>query len=347
MRAGRGFNYLAVAIVALVALCAFAISGCGSSDDSSAAAAPAVGSGGTKLDVVGYSTAESAYESLESAFVKTDQGKDVEFAGSFGPSIEQTEAVVDGQDASIVLPARESEMGELAKEDFVSDKWIEQPDNGIGQKTIVTMSVRKGNPKGIQAFKDLLTKDVEIVIPNPETSGEGRWDLMGIWSGFIIEELTPNLKPENFEAVMKKIVLQPDDAKEASAAFAEGTGDVLVGFESDAIQAEEEGSSVEMIIPPATLSVEIPIAGTEGAPEPAAEDFLEFVRSSAGQKLLMDAGYRPVDPKLNDPKRFPKPKVDVLDMGFYGGWVGVNEYFFDKGGIFADLEEKLDIPTSG
>ena len=108
--------------------------------------------------------------------------------------------------------------------------------------------------------------------------------------------------------MLEKTEVQPGSARDALAAFTQGEGDVLLGYENEAIKAQDEGEDVDYVIPPSTILIETPIAVTKDAPEPAAQDFLDYIWSDAGQKLWAENGYRPVNPKLVDPKQFPTPK---------------------------------------
>ncbi len=122
---------------------------------------------------------------------------------------------------------------------------------------------------------------------------------------------------------------------------------MLLGYENEAIKAEEEGEDVEYVIPPSTIQIETPIAVTKDAPEPAAQDFLDFIWSDAGQEIWAENGYRPVNPKLVDEKQFPTPQ-DLFKIAQFGGWGKVNDDFFDdETGSVAEIEKELGVSTSG
>ena len=110
------------------------------------------------------------------------------------------------------------------------------------------------------------------------------------------------------KTVLEKTKAQPGSGRDAFSAFSQGEGNVLLTYENEAIKAEKEGEEVEYVIPPSTIQIETPIAVTKEAPEPAAEDFLKFLWSNEGQEIWAENGYRPVNPKLVDPKQFPTPK---------------------------------------
>ena len=149
---------------------------------------------GGKLDVVGYSTPESVYqEDLEPAFEKTSAGSGVSFSNSFGASGDQSRAVVAGQPASVVHFAQAGDMERLVEEgELVAENWDKQPYGGIAQDSVVVITVRKGNPQGINSFDDVLSKDVEVVTPNPFSSGAARWNIMAVYGTLINEGKSPD-----------------------------------------------------------------------------------------------------------------------------------------------------------
>ncbi len=328
----------------LTLLIALVVAGCGSSSSSTSSS-----SGGAKLDVVGYSTPESVYaETLEPAFAKTSQGKGVSFSNSFGASGDQSRAVVAGQPASVVHFSQAGDMERLVEEgEIVSKDWESGPYHGIATDSVVVIMVRKGNPDGITSFKDIEDKGVDVVTPNPFSSGSARWNIMAVYGSALEEGDSPDQALAAVKQVLEQTVAQPGSGRDAFAAFSQGEGDVLLTYENEAIKAEKEGEDVEYVIPPSTLQIETPIAVTKGAPEPAAEDFLKFLWSNEGQELWAENGYRPVNPKLVDPKQFPTPK-DLFQISKFGGWGKVNDEFFDEEtGSVAKIEGELGVSTSG
>ena len=329
------FAALTVLLMALVA------AGCGGGSDSS--------SGGSKLDVVGYSTPESVYtESLEPAFEKTAEGEGISFSNSFGASGDQSRAVVAGQPAAVVHFSQAGDMERLVEEgELVSKDWENNQYKGIATDSVVVLVVRKGNPENIQSFDDLLSKDVGVVTPNPFSSGSARWNIMAVYGTLINEGKSEQEALDGVKTVLEKAEAQPGSARDALAAFTGGQGDVLLSYENEAIKAEDEGEDVEYVVPPSTILIETPIAVTKAAPEPAAEDFLNWLWSDEGQEIWAEHGYRPVNPKLVDAKQFPTPK-DLFKISQFGGWGKVNDDFFDEEtGSVAKIEGELGVSTSG
>jgi len=336
---------LPAALLAL--LIAVFVAGCGSSSDSSSSTSSS--GGGGALSVVGYSTPESVYqEALEPGFEKTPEGSGVSFSNSFGASGDQSRAVVAGQPASVVHFAQAGDMERLVEEGGLVDKnWEKQPYGGIAQDSVVVITVRSGNPKGIHSLDDVLSKDVDVVTPNPFSSGAARWNIMAVYGSQINAGKSPDQALAAVKTLLEKTVVQPGSARDALAAFTQGEGDVLLGYENEAIKAENEGEDVEHVIPPSTILIETPIAVTKEAPEPAAEDFLNYIWSDAGQEIWAENGYRPVNPKLVDPKQFPTPK-DLFKISQFGGWSKVNDEFFDdETGSVAKIEGELGVSTTG
>jgi sulfate/thiosulfate transport system substrate-binding protein len=324
---------LAIAVVA---------AGCGGSDDSASGS-----SSGGKLDIVGYSTPEAVYEeSLEPGFERTPAGADVSFSNSFGASGDQSRAVEAGQPASVVHFAQGGDMIRLVEGGQVAPDWDKNKYKGIAQDSVVVMTVRKGNPEELESLDDLLTEDVEIITPNPFSSGAARWNIMAIYGSQLHQGKTPQQALDAVKTVLEKTVVQPGSARDALAAFTQGEGDVLLGYENEAIKAQEEGEDVDYVIPPSTILIETPIAVTKDAPE-AAQKFLDYIWSDAGQELWAENGYRPVNKSLVDPKQFPAPQ-DLFTIAEFGGWEKVNDEFFDdETGSVAEIEKELGVSTSG
>ncbi len=335
---------LPAALLALL-LAVFA-AGCGGGDSTTGSSDS---SGGGELSVVGYSTPEAVYtEDLEPAFEESSKGEGVSFSNSFGASGDQSRAVVAGQPASVVHFAQGGDMERLVEEgELVAKDWNKQPYNGIAQNSVVVLTVRAGNPEGIESFEDVLTKDVDVVTPNPFSSGAARWNIMAVYGSEINAGKSEDEALAAVKTLLEKAVAQPGSARDALSAFTQGQGDVLLGYENEAIKAEEEGEDIEYVIPPSTIQIETPIAVTKAAPEPAAQDFLDFIWSDEGQEIWAENGYRPVNPKLVDEKQFPTP-ADLFTISQFGGWSKVNDEFFDdETGSVAEIEKELGVSTSG
>jgi sulfate/thiosulfate transport system substrate-binding protein len=336
----RATTVLPVAL--LVLLMGLVVAGCGGGDDDATGS-----SSGGKLDIVGYSTPEAVYEeALEPGFTSTPDGEGVSFSNSFGASGDQSRAVEAGQPASVVHFAQGGDMLRLVEGGQVAPDWDKGEFKGIAQDSVVVMTVRKGNPEGLKSLDDLQTADVEIITPNPFSSGAARWNIMAIYGSQLHQGKSPQQALDAVKTVLEKTVVQPGSARDALAAFTQGEGDVLLGYENEAIKAQEEGEDVDYVIPPSTILIETPIAVTKDAPE-AAQKFLDYIWSDAGQQLWAENGYRPVNKSLVDEKQFPTPE-DLFTIAEFGGWEKVNDEFFDdETGSVAEIEKELGVSTSG
>jgi sulfate/thiosulfate-binding protein len=339
---GGGRRYIAAVGGAIVLLAALlAAFGCGGGNDNGG------GAGGGKINVVAYSTPETVYQdALEPAFKKTSDGSGVSFSNSFGASGDQSRAVEAGQPASVVHFAQAGDMTRLVDAGIVDADWDKQDYDGIAQDSVVSIVTRKGNPKGIRSFDDLISKDVNVVTPNPFSSGGARWNIMAIYGSQLQEGKSEAQALDAVKTVLSKTEAQPGSAADALTAFTQGQGDVLLSYENEAIRAQDEGEDVDYVVPDNTILIETPIAVTKDAPD-SAQTFLDFIWSDEGQKIWAENGYRPVNPDLVDPKQFPTPK-GLFTIDKFGGWDKVNDEFFDEtSGKVAKIEQDLGVSTAG
>jgi sulfate/thiosulfate transport system substrate-binding protein len=342
MKRGSGARIGALLIAAFAAILALAAAGCGGDDE---AAGSGGSSGGGSIDVVAYSTPEAVYtEGLQPGFEATPEGEGVEFSGSFGASGDQRRAVEAGQPADIVHFAQGGDMIALEERGQVAPDWDENEFKGIGQESVVVIATRGGNPEGIKSFDDLLTKDVDIITPNPLSSGGARWNIMAVYGSQLHGGKSEQEALDAVRTVLEKTIVQPGSARDALAAFTQGEGDVLLAYENEAIKAQEEGEDIDYVIPPSTIRIETPIAATQDA-GPEAQAFLDYVWSDEGQRIWAENGYRPVDQKHLDEKQFPVPR-DLFDIDEFGGWETVTDEFFDEAtGKVAEINQDLGVPT--
>lgn len=326
-------------IHSLVALASAALlgAGCGGGQD-------AADAGGQEVGVVGYVALETAYRrSLEPSFRSTIDGEGVGFSNWFGSSEGQSRAVAEGEPASIVHFERIRDVERLVEAGDIAADWTEQPYNGIANRSVIVFVVRKGNPLQIHNVKDLLGKDLEVVIPDPLGSAAGQWSVMNIYATRINERKSEDEALAAVRTVLEKTVARPPGATAALETFMQGRGDVLLTYESEAIQAIEagKGKHFQFLVPHQTILVENPIAATGEAPQPAAQDFLDFVWSDEGQVILAEHGFRPANPWLVDQERF-FPRNGAFRIERFGGWRKVEEEFFDQeSGSVAAIEREL------
>jgi sulfate/thiosulfate transport system substrate-binding protein len=323
---------LAIAVVALGATLGLAACGGGS---------------GSSLNLVAYSTPQQVYEDkLEPAFKDTSDGKDVDFSNSFGASGDQSRAVESGQPADVVEFSLEPDMTRLVDAGIVDANWNQGQYKGIVTNSVVTLMVRPGNPKNIQSFEDLTRDDVEVIDPNPATSGGARWNIMAIYGSQIAAGKSPAEAQDFVKQVIANTSVQDDSARDSLNTFSSGKGDVLVGYENEAIQAKQSGIDLEYVTPDDTILIENPIAVTKDAPSEA-QKFLDYLYTDPAQQEFADAGYRPVVKSVADKNasKFPVP-AGLFTIDKFGGWSKVADPFFGDDGWVVKTEADLGNPTS-
>jgi len=300
----------------------------------------------TRLSLVAYSTPRDAYASLIPMFQKTPNGDGVSFTQSYGASGDQTRAVIAGLDADIVELSLAPDMDQLAQAGIVSPNWKKQSYKGIVTDSVVVFVVRPGNPKHIKSWNDLLRPGVQVVTPNPFTSGGARWNIMAAYGSWRKQGKTDAQAQANLLKLFKNVVVQDKSARDSVNTFLSGKGDVLLSYENEALGAQKKGQNLPFVIPKTTILIENPIAVTKSTSDAAkANQFLRFLRTPAAQQVFADWGYRPVVPKVlaANRKKFPvRPGQFTIDQLGLGGWGKVQKRFFDpKSGVMAKIEGKV------
>jgi sulfate transport system substrate-binding protein len=305
------------------------------------------GSSGSSINLVAYSTPQQVYEDkLEPAFKDTSDGKDADFSNSFGASGDQSRAVESGQPADVVEFSLEPDMTRLVDAGIVANDWNSGQYKGIVTNSVVTLMVRPGNPKNIQSFDDLTRDDVEVIDPNPATSGGARWNIMAIYGSQIQAGKSEAQAQDFVKQVIANTSVQDDSARDSLNTFSSGKGDVLVGYENEAIQAQQEGIKLDYVTPDSTILIENPIAVTTDASD-TAKKFLDFLYTETAQQDFADAGYRPVVKSVFDKNadKFPVPS-GLFTIADFGGWSKVADPFFGDNGWVTQTEADLGNPTS-
>jgi sulfate transport system substrate-binding protein len=336
-------------LYALIALIVAAIVGGyfllnGRGNDTKAASGPAKT---TTLDLVAYSTPQTAYQSIEKAFKKTHAGAGVTFKESYGASGDQSRAVEGGQHADVVNFSLESDVTRLVDAKIVSPDWKSQTGHdGIVADSVVVLVVRKGNPKHIHGWDDLVKPGVGIVTPNPASSGGARWNTLAAYGHVIANGGSDTDAQAYLTQYFKHAVALPGSARDALTSFTSGNGDVLVSYEDEAILARQKGEAVDYIVPDQTLLIETPAAATIKAPQQA-RDFVKFLFTDEAQSAFRASGFRPVKKGIsgdvkgaNDPADpFPTPKTLLTVGKDFGGWDDAKKKFFDeKDGIVTKIQ---------
>ena len=323
------------AVLSLIAS-ALVLAACGSSGSS--------GSGGKHLTLVAYSTPQGAFEKLIPAFQATPAGKGVEFSQSYGPSGEQSRAVANGLHADVVNFSLEPDVEKLVKAGLVSPSWNQNATHGFVTDSVAVIIVRKGNPKHITSWADLVRPGVQVLTPNPFTSGSARWNVMAAYGAQLKEGKSPAQAQAYLNELFHHVVSQDSSARNALQTFLAGRGDALIDYENEAISDQKKGAAIEYVTPRDTLLIQNPIA-VVGTSSSAAQQFVNYLLSPAGQAIWAAKGYRPVIAGVSGAKFATPPGLFTIDT--LGGWKTVTKQFFEpETGIVSKIEQSLGVSTA-
>jgi sulfate/thiosulfate-binding protein len=338
-------------VLALLALAALAVvAGCGGSSDT-AGGADVSGGGDAKttLSLVAYSTPEVVYDEIIPDFQKTAEGRGVGFKTSYGASGDQSRAVEAGLRADVVTFSTEPDMTRLVDAGIVDPSWNTTPDRGLVTTSVVAFVVRKGNPKHIKTWDDLLRPGVKVLTPNPFSSGAAKWNLLAAYGQASGAGRDPQAGLDYVRKLISHVPVQDKSGRDALSDFTGGNGDVLLSYEYEATTAQKKGEDVDYVVPDDTIKINIDIATTRDAP-PAAQQFLDYVLSRPAQQHFVDWGYRPVNAEVLAAAKarglFPEPP-GLFTIDQLGGWDRVNDEFFDvDNGSIAKIEEDAGVSTA-
>jgi sulfate/thiosulfate transport system substrate-binding protein len=303
----------------------------------------------TTLSTVAYSIPTLVFPKLQAAYQATAAGKDVKFQNSFAASEVQSKAVAAGLPADVVNFSIDTDMDRLVDAKLVDKTWAKNTYNGFVSKSVVVFVLRNGNPKKIKSWDDLVKPGVDVVFPNPFSSGGARWDVMAAYGAQLREKKTHKQAVAYLQQLFKHNVSQDTSARNALNTFLSGKGDVLITYESDAKNAQAQGREVFYAIPKATLQIETPLAAVNGSNKAEAQKFVKWLYTPAAQKIWAQNGFRPVDPTVAKQfkAQFP-PRPQLFKIGYVGGWDKVNKQFFDPTtGIITKIEQSLGVSTGG
>jgi sulfate/thiosulfate-binding protein len=292
--------------------------------------------GGIKITVYGFSIMK---ESLEKAIFpgfaakwKREHGQDVNFTSSFAGSETITNLILQGVGADIAILSIERDVERLSQGGFVTANWKLLPHQGIINKTPFIIIVRKGNPKGIHDFADLTKSNVDLIHPNPGSSGGAQWSILAIYGS----ELKKSEKEtggydqaralKTLQAVWHRVVASPDSAREARTTFETGYGDALVTYELEGLLMKEANAPVEIVVPQSTIFSEHPAViidrNVTAQERPIVEAFMQYLWSDEAQRAFVKYHFRSItDDSLNDNnKEFAKIELPFTVGELFGGW---------------------------
>lgn len=324
------------AFAAVLAMGAPVMAACGSSEASS--------SGKVELSLVAYSTPQEAYGELIKAFQSTPAGKNVTFTQSYGASGDQSRAVEAGLKADVVEFSLAPDMTRLVDAGIVDKAWSQNAYKGMLTDSVVAIATRKGNPKGIKDWPDLVKPGVEVITPNPFTSGGARWNVMAAYGAESSVGKSAAKGQSYLTSLFSNVPVQDDGARAALQTFTNGKGDAILAYENEARFAQKHGQALDYTVPDKTILIENPVAVTKDSDHPKeAAAFLKFLYSKPGQKIFLDNGYRPIVKGVAAPDAFPQP-AGLFTIDDLGGWDKVVKDFFDpEAGFMVGVEQKLGV----
>jgi sulfate/thiosulfate transport system substrate-binding protein len=299
-----------------------------------------------KLSLIAYSTPREAYARLIPAFQATPAGNGVTFTQSYAASGDQARAVQAGLKADIVALAIAPDVDVLVKAGLVDQNWNKQSYRGMVHDSVVVFAVRDGNPKKLKTWNDLLKPGVQVITPNPFTSGGARWNVMAAYGAWLKLGKTKVQARANLLKLFQNVAVQDKSARDALNTFLSGKGDVLLTYENEAIAAQLAGQKIPYVIPRSTILIENPIAVLKNSDNKAtAQAFIRFLKTPAAQQIFADRGFRPIVKSVfaANKKKFPsRPGLFTINQLGLGGWAKVQKEFFDPDkGVMAGIEKKV------
>jgi len=332
----------------IVAILASIVHGCGGSSSKS----------GNKITLIlgGYTAPREAYgKAVIPAFQqywKQKTGQDVEFQESYQGSGAQSRAIVGGFEADVAALSLEGDIDKIAEAGLIAHDWRSKPNRGMVSTSVVVIAVRPGNPKGITDWADLAQSGLNVLTPDPKTSGGAQWNINAIYGaalrGFAgIPKDDKSAAQEFLKNVLRNVSIMDKGARESITNFEKGVGDVAITYENEVIVARQGGQSYDYVVPRSTILIENPVALVDkyvdkhGVRE-AAEAFIDFMWSKEAQRGYAKYGLRPVDETVAQEVKAQFPAVqDLWKIGFLGGWKKVTEELYGPQGVYSTAIEEV------
>jgi sulfate/thiosulfate-binding protein len=310
---------------------------------------------------VSYDPTRELYQDINRAFVKqwkVKSGDNLTIKQSHGGSGKQARTVIDGLDADVVTLGLAYDIDEVARHGLAAKDWQKHlPNNSTPYSSTIVFLVRKGNPKGIKDWSDLVKPGIKVITPNPKTSGGARWNYLAAW-GFALKQPGGNeIKAKEFiSKLYKNVPVLDSGARGSTSTFVErGIGDVLIGWENEALLAIKElgPDKVDIVAPSLSILAEPPIAVVDKVVDKhgtrkVAEAYLQFLYTDEGQEIIAKNYYRPTVEKeaKKYSSQFPKVKLFTIDE-LFGGWNKAQKTHFSDGGEFDKIYQpgKINLET--
>ena len=345
-------------LIPALLLIALLIAGCSAGNPTTAKAnateVPASGKE-VKLTLAAYTTPREAYGEIIPLFVeswKEKTGQTVIFEESYQGSGAQSRAVVEGFEADLVALSLEADVTRLEKAGLITHDWRSKPFGGIVSTSVVAFAVREGNPRDIKDWSDLTQLDLEILTPNPKTSGGAMWNVLALYGaarrGHVEGVSADEAGAQNFLlAVLQNVSVMDKGARESITNFEKGVGDVAITYENEVLVGRQAGVNYELVLPSSTLRIDNPVAIVDtyvdkhGTRE-VAEAFVDFLFSKEAQEIFAKHGLRSPDPEVAQATADQYPPIaDLFTIDEFGGWAEATPTFFGADGIFYQISAQV------
>jgi sulfate/thiosulfate-binding protein len=299
---------------------------------------------------VSYDPTRELYRDFDAAFVSdyaARTGRRLDILQSHGGSSRQARAVIDGLPADVVTLALRSDIDGLVKRGLVAEGWAKRlPNDSLPYTSTIVFVVRKGNPKGIRDWHDLVQPGLSIVTPNPKTSGNGKLSFLGAWGSVIHAGGNETQARQFVTRLYERVAVLDSGARGAATTFAEEkVGDVHLTWENEALREVADGrGELEIVYPPASIRAEPAVAWVDANvdrkhTQADAKAYLEFLYTERGQEIIAEHGYRPINPAILAAHRNRFPAIDLFPItALAAGWDDAQERFFGEGGVFDVIE---------
>ena len=314
-------------------------------------AAPATAGSPSALTLIlgAYTTPREAYGKLIPIFKaqwQQEKGQAVTFEESYLGSGAQSRAIVEGFEADVTALSLEADVTRIAQAGLITHDWKDNPTKGIVSTSVVVFAVRKGNPKQIKDWADLAKPGVQILTPNPKTSGGAMWNILALYGAALRGKVDG--VPANDEAaasaflttVLKNVTVMDKGARESITNFEKGVGDVAITYENEVLVGQQSGQTYEMVIPRSSILIENPVAVVDTyvdkhGTRAAATAFVNFLFTKPAQEIFAQYGLRSVDAEVAKATadRYP-PVADLFTIQDLGGWDQATPRFFGENGLY-------------
>lgn len=334
------------------------LASCGGQPGSLAQGEPASRIPGNQVKLIlgAYTTPREAYQELIPLFQKQwkeKTGQDVVFEESYLGSGAQSRAIVEGFEADIAALSLEADITRIQKAGLITHDWKENTYQGMVSTSIVTFAVRPGNPQGIRDWGDLTKEGLEILTPNPKTSGGAMWNVLALYGaakrGFVQGVPAGNdaAAQDFLLEVLGNVTVMDKGARESITNFEKGVGDLAITYENEVLVGQQSGQAYELVIPRSTILIENPVAVIdahvdEHGTRAAAEAFVDFLFTRQAQEVFARYGLRSVDPQVAEATSSQYPPVeDLFSIQYFGGWEQATADFFSENGIYVQTVSRV------